>query len=137
MVIESKFFPVGELISELSSLLINRYGLAKHEVDDSIYNRIVPLIDNLKDSLWVYIEHPYVDKVYRDSYYFYYSSKLGNYHKDCIRISLFENEIENSHFRDEEQYKSIVENYRGFIVIRPTVPNILGRNVLITFSIQE
>ena len=53
MVIESKPFAISELTAQLSSLLVARYGLSKKEVDQSINNRIVPLISNLKDSLWV------------------------------------------------------------------------------------
>ena len=130
MVIESKPFAISELTIQLSSLLVARYGLLKSEVDQSINKRIVPLISNLKDSLWVWIEHPYVDKVYRDSYYFYYSSKLGNYYKDCIRFSLFEKKIENSDFRNKENHDLLTRNYRGFVVVRPTIPNILGRNII-------
>src|SRR5258705_9219921 len=55
-------------------------------------------IENLIDTTWVLIESPYTDKVYRDSYYSYFSSKLGNNFKESIRLSFFDKEIKADEF---------------------------------------
>ncbi len=75
-------------------------------------------------------ESPYIDKVYRDSYYNYYSSKLSQYKRDTIRISIFDEEVIHEDFRDELSIRRIAEHYLGFIVIRPTEPALIGRNTL-------
>lgn len=38
-------------------------------------------------NLAVVVEYPYVDKVYRNSYYRYYSGKAKQVSRDCIRLS--------------------------------------------------
>ena len=52
------------------------------------------------------------------------------YYKDCIRFTLFENEITGKDFRSSLKHEELKERYRGFVVIRPTTPNILGRNII-------
>ncbi|WPQ63531.1 hypothetical protein SIO70_01455 [Chitinophaga sancti] len=87
-------------------------------------------IDRLKKSIWFLIESPYVDKVYRSSYYAHFSSKKGEHGRDCIRLSLFEGEIVAGNFRSSEGVKRITKQYMGFMVVRPIVPGILGRSVV-------
>lgn len=94
-------------------------------------NRSLKLfINSLRDDLWFLVESPYVDKIYRDSYYLYYSSKYGRYSRDCIKVSLFEGKIESSDFRSLAGYDKLKPIYLGFFVIRPTEPAFLGRNVV-------
>lgn len=51
--------------------------------------RIENLLENLKDNLYLYIEYPYIDSHYRDTYYFYYSTKFRNYERNCVRVHIF------------------------------------------------
>ncbi len=87
-------------------------------------------VDQLIDSTWVLIESPYTDKVYRDSYYTYFSSKLSAYAKDCLRLSFFDGEIKSDNFTTEDGYKNLQGRYLGFIILRPTDPNIVGRSAI-------
>lgn len=87
-------------------------------------------IDRFLDDTFFVVESPYVDKVYRDSYYRYFSSKTKKYEKNCIRVSIFNGEVEKHFFRDHEFIKHIFENYRGFFIIRPIKPYFFGRNVI-------
>jgi len=84
----------------------------------------------LKDTIYLLAESHYVDKVYRDSYYHYYSSKLGKYKRDCIRISFFEGAISEPDFWQEARQQELQEKYRGFIILRPTDPFIIGRSII-------
>ena len=77
-------------------------------------------LDQFKDCLSIVVEAPYVDKVYRDSYYNYFSSKHGIYPKDCVKLSFF----------DEK-------NYCGFMVLRPTSKNIVGRSVISPKALKD
>ena len=56
-----------------------------------VYRELQPFVNCLRADLSVYLETQYVDKVYRDSYYRYYSAKALIYPRDCIRLSFFDN----------------------------------------------
>jgi hypothetical protein len=99
-------------------------------IEDGISREINNLIQPLKRQCNFFVEYPYVDKVYRDSYYNYYSSKLRNYERNCIRISIFTKKITNSDFRHSQSLESLRKHYRGFFVVRPTHPFIIGRTVI-------
>lgn len=107
-------------------------------LSESISKKVLqPHFKALIDTIWAFIEYPYVDKVYRDSYYHYFSSKLGDYKKDCIRISFFAQPVEMSDFRDPRKEAFLQENYLGFMVIRPTGPNVVGRSVISPRAMQH
>lgn len=84
----------------------------------------------LREDLWFVIETDYVDKVYRDSYYLYFSSKRNNYFKDCIKVSLFDTLIENKSEVFYSNKKTLSTHYLGFIILRPTIPSIIGRSII-------
>ncbi|MDP1971562.1 MAG: hypothetical protein Q8J87_01225 [Sediminibacterium sp.] len=75
-------------------------------------------IDQLRDDVSFFVEAPYIDKVYRDSFYSYFSSKLGNYKKDCIRISIFNGPLIEELFSEVAKFKELSDNYLGFMVVR-------------------
>lgn len=87
-------------------------------------------ISPIKDSVEFVVEYPYVDKVYRDSYYSYFSSKLSDYSRDCIRVSIFDSSTGNDQFYTNDLHDNLKQNYRGFFVVRPTPPNIFGRTII-------
>lgn len=76
----------------------------------------------------VVLEEYYVDRVYRDSYYFYYSSKHFSYNRFCRRLSLFQGTLKSNFFdcTSEELEKRFV----GTIVIRPIPERSIGRTLL-------
>lgn len=78
------------------------------------------LVTSLRADLDVYIEYPYVDRVYRDSYYTYFASKLTKYPRNCIRVCLFEKGLEEEKFFTEEGRNWMKNNFLGFFIIRPT-----------------
>lgn len=87
-------------------------------------------IEQLSDEAYFVIEAPYVDKVYRDSYYNYYSSKNKSYKRDSIRVSIFSEKIIASDFRDSTKKDELQNKFMGFIVLRPTEPSLIGRSVI-------
>lgn len=86
--------------------------------------------EKLKDDLYILVEYPYVDKVYRDSYYHYFSTKLNSYYRDCIRLSFFDMKINFEDFRISDGKKKLEKKFVGFMVLRPAEPHIIGRNVI-------
>lgn len=97
------------------------------EVNSSVLR---PHLKRLRDDISLVVETHYIDKVYRDSYYEYYSSKLGRYKRNCIKVSLFEGPLKAEHFKDGSALEDLQEKYLGFFVLRPTYPDIMGRSVV-------
>ncbi len=103
-----------------------------------LYEKIIKKhIDKLIDECHFFAEFPYVDKVYRDSYYHYFSSKLTPYLRDCARISIFNSEITMDDFRDAEKITKLQEKYLGYFVLRPTSPFLIGRSFISPKALKE
>lgn len=107
-------------IHELNSLLAKE-----------LYKRYINAhFEQLLDTAYFVVEAPYVDKVYRDSFYSYYSSKNQLYKRDSIRVSIFSEKIIASDFRDITKKDELQNKFMGFIVLRPTEPSLIGRSVI-------
>lgn len=120
---------IKDLKLEVDKIYKNRYELKKYEILHSL-KTLENTIQELKDDLYVNIEHPYVDKIYRDGYYKYFASKREAYSRDTIRLSFFNEEILETDFRDKNKVDDLQKKYLGFIILRPTLPQIIGRSVL-------
>lgn len=112
------------------TLLKEQYSLEDCFGEHIFSKYVSPHFDVLRDDVTLLAESGYVDGFYRDSYYQYFSSKLKNYSRDCIRLSLFSGKISEDDFANSSRYKELQGKYLGFYVLRPTFPNILGRSVI-------
>ncbi len=80
----------------------------------------------------VLVEHGYVDKDYRSTFYNFYATKGRRYRSDCVRLHFFDGTV----WYDEErmdiasQDNHPEDRYFGYIVLRPTINATLGRTVL-------
>ena len=79
----------------------------------------------------VILENNYVDRVYRDSYYFYYSGKHFNFSRFCKRLTIFEGTLTNSFF--ELSAEELESKFVGTTVIRPIPDVSIGRTLLNPF----
>jgi hypothetical protein len=121
----SGFFPISELQTVLQEFVKEYFKYSPNFID----YKIEPFIKLLRDDLNFYIEYPYVDKVFRDSFYNFYSTKHNLIDRDCARISFFKDTINETDFRDTE-FEFNDELFFGYISIRPTLPNLIGRTML-------
>ncbi len=116
----------------LTKLLINLisdfFNLNKSLLPDQLDKSLVKLISQFKTTNYYLVEYPYVDKLFRDSYYLYYSSKYGSYNRNCIKVSIFRENVDFEDFRKKDSIEKLQSLYYGFFVIRPTDPYFLGRN---------
>jgi len=124
--IEYFICPISDAVDETVALIEKVYG----RQDPDIESGLADFLDLLKDKLYCIVEYPYVDRVYRDSYYSYFSSKHNDYHRDCIRIALFDKELKERDFRSERSVIGLQAAFRGYIIIRPTFPSIIGRTLI-------
>ena len=80
----------------------------------------------------VLIEHDYIDKDYRSTFYNFYSKKGRPYRDDCVRLHFFDGCVK---FDDERTDmicpdEQLEDHYFGYIVLRPTIVATLGRSIL-------
>ena len=80
------------------------------------------------ETVTIVVENYYVDRVYRDSYYFYYSGKHFSYSRYCKRLSLFLGKFENDFFSYSSE--ELNEIFVGTIVIRPISGRSIGRTLI-------
>lgn len=130
--IEIEISPIDEAVEAILEKIDDFF---LKDVDDKfvspeIETEIAKLIEELKVDLFCVIEYPYVDKVYRDSYYHYYSSKHYTYQRDCIRVSLFNGEITHHDFLDPGRHSELNNKFLGFFVLRPTINALFGRSMI-------
>lgn len=121
----SKFVHESEQI--LKSFLLdyeNSQGVKENLIED-ISNFLKPFIDDF----WIFIEFPYIDRLYRSSYYHYFSSKLTNISRDCMRLSFFKPSVTRDHF-ENGNLESIQESFLGYLVLRPLKNRWIGRNLI-------
>ncbi len=99
--------------------------------------RVVRYIEDLRDDVYFYLEYPYVDKVYRDSYYNYFASKYKNYKRNCIRISLFSTPVSRNDFVSLDSHAKLQESILGYLIIRPLENHPLGRSFLSPVAVKS
>ena len=77
-------------------------------------------------------EEYYIDRVYRDSYYTYYSCKHFEYSRYCKRLFMFSGKIEISDGRtiSDISVQELQKLFIGSIVIRPLETGKIGRSLL-------
>lgn len=85
---------------------------------------------NLKFPITVVYEQTYVDKLYRDTYYTYFSSKHFDISRSCARLTLFEGEFSYKDFLNDNQFDNLQNSIIGMMVLRPTKINPIGRTLL-------
>lgn len=122
--------PKSDLRPILEKVMACEFDISIDNIHQFYQDNIGMHTDEIIDTAYVFVESPYVDKVYRDSYYAYFSSKFGKYKRDCIRLSFFDGEIREEHFSSETEMDFLQDRYLGFMIIRPTEPFFLGRSVI-------
>lgn len=120
-------FLYNDLLPGIDRYMSSNYDVNSSLVKTSIQTLEYRLIRFLRKDLSFFVEYPYVDKFYRNSFYNYYSSKNYSYSRDTIRVSVFELGLNEDSAYDVEFLRS---KYLGFFIIRPTFPNVLDRNVI-------
>lgn len=77
-------------------------------------------------------EKYYIDKIYRDTYYSYFSSKHFEIDRNCQRVTLFQGNLGYDDFlgEKEENIDLLQEKIIGTVVIKPTIWGNFGRTLL-------
>ena len=80
----------------------------------------------------ILIEHGYVDKDYRSTFYNFYAKKGRPYRDDCVRLHFFDDCVEFDQTQTDINCPDglLEDHYFGYIVLRPTLVATIGRSVL-------
>lgn len=78
------------------------------------------------------IEHGYIDKDYRSTFYNFYAKMGRTYRDDCVRLHFFDKDVEFDRTQTDIICPDdrLEDHYFGYIVLRPTLIATLGRSVL-------
>lgn len=130
MLLKKVLCSIREARAELVQLIQQEFCVSG-ETAVKVFDKVIaPHFERLRNNIYLAIEFPYIDRMYRDSYYAYHAMKLNPYRKDCIRISFFAGPITGDEFRDVKLITSLQQRYLGFMILRPTIPDVIGRNVI-------
>ena len=117
-----------DFIEIIAELMHEEFNADLQLSKSALETRLLPIISSLRKEIAVFVETDYVDKVYRDSYYYYFASKADCISRNCIRLSLLDNSNGEYSKRKDVSYDlhdNVTSDYLGFIVIRPTVPELV------------
>ena len=80
----------------------------------------------------VLVEHDYIDKDYRSTFYNFYAKMGRPYRQDCVRLHFFDKDVAFSEspldLRGPDNW--LEDHYFGYVVLRPTIAATLGRSLL-------
>lgn len=107
---------------KLFDFLAARYPVKSLKTD--MIGKILRYLSGYRADLAVVAEDRYIDKVYRNSFSHYYSTKLNIYPEYCVRLSFLEPNVDFSNRED------ILAKYLGFMVLRPIDPGVVGRTAI-------
>lgn len=123
---EDKLLYIAWILNISDEIIFDKgkdYAISSDKSFEILWN----LFSHLSDFTVVTEEH-YIDRVYRDSYYFYYSCKYFNYDRYCKRFFLFDGFFEGD-FSDVPS-ELLEESFIGSVVIRPIENRSIGRTLL-------
>lgn len=122
-------------LDELISLL--ELPLKEDEILENTKKTLKDFLSVLKKNLTVIVETHYVDRMYRDSYYYMYSKMSLGYGRYCLRLSFIDYKIVGDDLFDHKNINKIRNHYMGFLVLRPLLSRCIGRNVISPNAVEK
>lgn len=112
-------------ISDVYDIISNKFGIPV----STIKNDIDRIVSEFNQNLVCCVEYPYVEPIYRDTYYQYYSKKHNAPCRFCFRISFFSDDVNEDNFY-QLSTTELSDRYYGYITIRPTTARVIGYSFL-------
>lgn len=111
-------------LDQLKSYISSEYA------PDSVAKKLAAGLSNAVKA--VLIESDYIDKDYRSTYYNFYAKKGHHYRADCLRLHFFDETVrfDQDRLRLSTSGDRLTDHYYGYVVLRPTGINTIGRSVL-------
>lgn len=126
----------------LSNENINSFLEEFKEIDKKHFKLICEQYGIKNRNITLIIEHAYIDAVYRDVYYNYWSRSHFDWPRYCKRLFLFCGEHEKNKFLDYKNQDSLQKDFVGAIVLRPSysiseTDHTFGRTLLDPFKMVD
>src|SRR5947207_1463162 len=109
------FINIQKATGRIVAFIKSQYFLDK-EIYPSITKILADFLQPLKKEINVFMEYPYVDKVYRDSYYTYFSTKYKQYPRDSIRLSFFSSFVKFKDILPPSNQNFLEEHFMGYCI---------------------
>lgn len=88
-------------------------------------------LKNFREDVLVIVEDDYIDKIYRNTFSHFLSTKLYEYKSRCIKLSFLEPSANVKAMLDGSIDKETLQKtYLGFMVLRPIFPGSVGRTAV-------
>lgn len=126
----SQVFYFDSEISETDAEFLELVQYLNGNIDENGIKKIVKIFSLLPKPITIVLEEHYVDKVFRDSFYRFFSSKHFDTKRDCKRLSFFQGEIFLADFYTREGHRKLNSSFIGFSVLKPISPGCVGRTYL-------
>lgn len=110
----------------LNYLCSNKTGNSSYKV----FKDTLDLILTNNEEIIVGIELIYVDRIYRDAYYNFFSNLHTDFSRICKRLVFFNSNANFNHSTDIDQTSDLNKNFIGSMVIRPLYTGAIGRTLL-------
>lgn len=118
-------------------LIVDVYKSKFNYPEKGIESTLIEFDNATINQFGVFIEYPYVEKYYRDTYYNYLSTKHQDYFRNTIRVSFFKDEIKQEDFRKKERIDILRDEFLGFLTLRPSPDSIISRSVISPKLLKE
>lgn len=98
--------------------------------------RLLDIINSFESKdITMIVENDYVDKQYRDSYYYHFSQKFDDFERNCVRLSFFIGFENSGGCSGWEIFKNLSTEdleklFIGTVVLRPLIVGNIGRTLL-------
>lgn len=122
-------------LDELVSML--QLPLKDDEIHKNAKETLSQFLSALRKDLTVIVETHYVDRMYRDSYYYMYSKMSLGYNRYCLRLSFIDCKVDGDNLFDCNNVDKLRHHYVGFLVLRPLLSRCIGRNVISPMALEK
>lgn len=132
-----------ELVTFLMEILAIKDNVdSEEELQEKNSYRILYYLLEKIQVFTVVVEDKYVERVYRDSYYMYFSSKHAQYDRFCKRLFLFQGNILEGialggYAFPDMNTELLQERFIGTVVIRPLQEGKIGRSLINPYFITD
>jgi len=100
------------------------------DIDSDTKGKFQKYLSALRDDLVLVAEHPYTDKVFRDSYYHFHAAKYRSIPRNCMRVFLFEQDVSFSKSPLLADQEALQKAFLGYFVLRPLPSHPFGRAMI-------
>ncbi len=122
---------IGDLVD--SKDFVKHFSEYSAHVSDKAVKILLDLL--IDKQFTAVVEEKYVDRIYRNSYYTYYSTKHLDYNRYCKRVLIFDGKLQDTFLNTPTS--ELQKKFKGCFIIRPLTIGKIGRSLLDPFYFKS